>query len=88
MLLVIERRRFARGADRSQAIGALLDVPVDEPAQGLVIDLPGPKRRDDCHGQARKLFAFGCHDNSARWGVSFQFSVFSLQASAIIFPEN
>ena len=34
VLVVIERRRFAGGADRRQAVGPLLDVPVDELAQG------------------------------------------------------
>ena len=38
VLLVVERRRFAGGADRGQAVGALLDVPVDQPAQGREID--------------------------------------------------
>ena len=33
VFLVVQRRRFAGGADRGQAIGPLLDVPIDQPAQ-------------------------------------------------------
>ena len=39
VLVVVERRRLAGGADRGQAVGPLLDVPVDQPAQGVEIDL-------------------------------------------------
>ena len=33
VFVVVQRRRFAGGADRRQAIGALFDVPIDEPAE-------------------------------------------------------
>src|SRR5262245_22347574 len=39
VFLVIECRRLARGADRRQAVGALLDVPVDKAAQAIEVDV-------------------------------------------------
>ena len=61
VFLMVERGRLARGADGGQAIRAFLDVPVDQPAQSVVIDLAAAKWRDKCHCEARELFAFGCH---------------------------
>ena len=59
MFLVIQRRRFAGGADRRQAVGALLDVPVHEPAQGREVDVAVAERRHQGHRHAGELFALG-----------------------------
>ena len=40
VLLVRQRRAFAGGADRNQPIGALGDLPVDQGAEGFLIDGP------------------------------------------------
>ena len=68
VLVVVERRRFAGGADRGEAIGPLLDVPVDELAEGVVIDLAVLERRDEGDGHARELFALGGHGSLSRSG--------------------
>jgi len=39
VFIVAERGSFAGGADGHEAIGALLDVPIDEFLEGGVIDL-------------------------------------------------
>ncbi|MNT33319.1 hypothetical protein D3C72_1692410 [compost metagenome] len=38
VLFHIDRRRFAGGADHAKAVGAFVNVPVDEPPQGGVVD--------------------------------------------------
>src|SRR5262249_28921254 len=59
VLVVVQCRRLARGAERGRAVGALLDVPGHEPAQLLVIDLAVAEGRDQGDGQAGELFALG-----------------------------
>src|SRR5207253_5705198 len=44
VLFVIERRRFARGADWGQAVRSLLDVPINQPAQVVKINLAALER--------------------------------------------
>ena len=61
VLLVVERGRFAGGADGRQAVGALLDVPVHQAAQALEIDVAAAKRGDQRHRHAGELFALGAH---------------------------
>jgi hypothetical protein len=46
MLGVAEGRGFAGGADRHQAVRALLDLPVDELLESLLVDLAAGERRD------------------------------------------
>ena len=59
VLLDVDRRRFAGGADDADAVGAFGDVPVDQPAQGGIVDaavvVHRRDQRDDaacnrCHG--------------------------------------
>ena len=46
VLLVRQRRALARRADRHEPVGALRDLPLDEAAEGLLVDLAVTKRRD------------------------------------------
>ena len=55
MLAVIEGGRLTRGADRDDGIGAVVDVVLDQPLEGCVIDgAIGPHRRDHCYHAALK----------------------------------
>src|SRR5262249_10937970 len=47
VLLVRQRRAFARGADRNQAVGALGDLPVHQLAERFFVDPGVPERRDE-----------------------------------------
>ena len=47
VLLVGQRRAFARGADRNQAVGALGDLPVHQFAERLLVHRAVLERRDE-----------------------------------------
>ena len=61
VFLVIERGRLARGAHGRKAIGALLNVPINQLEQGRKIDLATAKRGDQGDGQTREEFSLGGH---------------------------
>src|SRR5262249_51450832 len=61
VFLVVERRRLAGGADRRQAVGALLDVPVDETAEAIKVNVAVAEGGDERHRHAGELFSLGLH---------------------------
>src|SRR5262249_54127914 len=63
VFFVVERRRFAGGADGSQAVSALLDMPIDELEEVIEIDVAVAKGSYQRDGHAGELFALGLrHD--------------------------
>jgi len=46
VLIVRQRGAFAGGADRANAIGFRLDLKIDKPAEGGLVDFPIPKGGD------------------------------------------
>jgi hypothetical protein len=60
MFLVVNRRRFAGGADDDDAVGALVDVPVEQtPQPGQVERAVVLHRRDYCGNGT----LYGLHEN-------------------------
>jgi hypothetical protein len=58
MLVEVDRRRFARGADGHDRVGSLLDMPVDEFAKRIQVETAViVHRRDDRDHAAGEL----CH---------------------------
>ena len=47
VLVVGERRAFAGGADRHQAVGALGDLPIDQLTEGFLVDRAVLERGDE-----------------------------------------
>ena len=47
MLFVGQRRAFAGRADRNEPVGALGDLPIDQPAEGFLVDRAVVERRDE-----------------------------------------
>ena len=61
VLFVRQRGRFARRADRAEALRAGRDLKFDLLAQSLDVGLAVLERSGDRHGQAGKRFTFGWH---------------------------
>ena len=61
MLVVRQRRAFAGGADRHQAVGALGDLPVDQVAERFLVDGTVLERRDQ-RGERASKARLGGHD--------------------------
>ena len=66
VLLMVQGRRLAGGTHGGQAVGALLDVPIDQLEQRREVDLPVAERRDQRDGQAGEHFSLGGHRGAVR----------------------
>ena len=69
MLIVGQRRALAGGAGDHQRVDALVDLPVDQPAQGLVVHAGMGQGGDQRRGGAAKD-GLPAHSDSPLWRCS------------------
>ena len=70
VFVMAEGRRFPGGAARHQAVGSLVDLPVDQAEEGILVDRLVLKRGDQGDQRSRKHAKLPCHSAPCRGAMN------------------